>query len=98
VNLTSMSGSKSSAQGQLNGFTGDVGGNRLKTDAMSGRDLVPFFLGAESVAQSEKQNGNSVKVKVSRTNGMHILRSSFLHHASRRVPSTCLSFAPRLSL
>ncbi len=65
-----MSGIKSGAQGQLNGFTGDAGGNRLKKDSTSGRDLVPFFPDAEVVAQSEKQNGSScVKVKISRTNG-----------------------------
>jgi hypothetical protein len=92
-----MSG-KSSAQGQLKGFTGDAGGNRLNKDALSGRDLVPFFLGAESVAQSEKQNGNSAKVKVSRTNGILIRHSSFLYNASRRLTPPCLSFAPHLSI
>ena len=61
---------KAGAQGQLNGFTGDAGGNRLKKDAASGRDLVPFFPDAEIVAQSEKQNGSSsVKGKAARTNG-----------------------------
>jgi hypothetical protein len=104
VYLAIMSGVKSGAQGQLNGFTGDAGGNRLKKDAMSGRDLVPFFPDAETVAQSEKQNGNSVKVKVSRTNGTpapsipHILLTSLSRNVSRRVSSSGPSHAPCLSL
>jgi hypothetical protein len=71
ANTNSMSSMKSGAQGQLNGFTGDAGGNRLKKDSASGRDhLVPFFPAADVMAQSEKQNGTScVKVKFSRTNG-----------------------------
>jgi hypothetical protein len=70
ANTNSMSGMKPGAQGQLNGFTGDAGGNRLKKDSTSGRDLVPFFPAADISAQSEKQNGTScVKVKVPRTNG-----------------------------
>jgi hypothetical protein len=70
ANTSSMSGMKPGAQGQLNGFTGDAGGNRLKKDSTSGRDLVPFFPAADISAQSEKLNGTScVKVKVSRTNG-----------------------------
>jgi hypothetical protein len=70
ANTNSMSGMKSGVQGQLNGFTGDAGGNRLKKDSTSGRDLVPFFPAADILAQSEKQNGSiCVKVKVSRTNG-----------------------------
>jgi hypothetical protein len=69
-----MSGNKSGAQGQLNGFTGDAGGNRLKKDAFSGRDLVPFFPDSEAVVQSEKQSGNSsVKVKIGRANGAPVL-------------------------
>jgi hypothetical protein len=82
-----MSGNKSGAQGQLNGFTGDVGGNRLKKDATSGRDLVPFFPDAESIAQSEKQNGNSAKVKASRANGTFIPPHQVSWHPARFVVS-----------
>jgi hypothetical protein len=91
VNLAIMSGVKSGAQGQLNGFTGDAGGNRLKKDAMSGRDLVPFFPDVETVAQSEKQNGNSVKVKVSRTNGTPAPSTP---HILLLCPVTCRAGSP----
>jgi hypothetical protein len=65
-----MSGNKSGSQCQLNGFTGDAGGNRLKKDTLSGRDLVPFFSDSESAVKSEKQIVNSsVKAKVIRANG-----------------------------
>jgi hypothetical protein len=68
--LASMSGNKSGSQCQLNGFTGDAGGNRLKKDTLSGRDLVPFFSDSESAVKSEKQIVNSsVKAKVIRANG-----------------------------
>jgi hypothetical protein len=69
-----MSGNKLGAQGPMNGFTGDAGGNRLKKDSKLGRDLVPFFPDAEFSNQTEKSNANSnSKPKNSRLNGTLLL-------------------------
>jgi hypothetical protein len=87
------SGNKSGAS-QLNGFTGDAGGNRLKKDAFSGRDLVPFFPDSNAAVQSDKQNGNgSAKAKVGRANGapepiLFFAPSSFKIHVTLRFSSS----------